>query len=482
MTDRKRTFLSLFFFITALLLFGCTGKAPLSAATDAERLIGQVQPAEPVDIAIKPTCEPATPAIEYITMPFSDTFSAAEGRLTVTVDAEVRTPTAGTLPVAEVSAWFFDQTFSSRIFEHFFSDRQPTVDTDAPIVRSKDDLRAQITLYESYIKQGISEEQTLLTDEELREEIDRIKAQIPDAPDTAIHPETVYSDGTMLPAEIWNNDTPEETRELRVVDADLRLLIRTPIQPNESSTSYLSCSSRASSNPIFDNSFVLWTELPPDSGDARVPYPYADAVALCEDFLTAAGVTDAALHTAYLAETQGCYGYVFCYTRTVFGHPAALTSRNVRHSDNRWDYETLRFVVDSDGLQTVHWQSPTTLGNLVEANPAILSFSDAYAIFPPAITAAYAEKTERYGEDHLIALDVRRIDLAHVRIRDMGADGKAGYYVPAWVFYGTERDDGHYTMNGYTLVSDETVPKIRSEILLAINALDGSIIDFTKGY
>jgi len=206
------------------------------------------------------------------------------------------------------------------------------------------------------------------------------------------------------------------------------------------------------------------------------------AAALCEDFLTAAGVTDAALHTAYLAETQGCYGYVFCYTRTVFGHPAALTSRNVRHSDNRWDYETLRFVVDSDGLQTVHWQSPTTLGNLVEANPAILSFSDAYAIFPPAITAAYAEKTERYGEDHLIALDVRRIDLAHVRIRDMGADGKAGYYVPAWVFYGTERDDGHYTMNGYTLVSDETVPKIRSEILLAINALDGSIIDFTKGY
>lgn len=468
-----------------LLLSGCAAEETLRAETDAQRLLDAVVTAEPVDITVIPTPMPAAPEIAYTEWRHTDALATADGLLTVDVDAAVRMPAAGTLPVMEVSAWFFSEEWTKQMFNYFFAGEQPTVDTNEPIVKSKDDLRALIAQYESYIAQGIAEEQTLLTDEELRDEIRRIEEQIPDAPDAAIIPETVYADGTMQPGEYWNNDEVQLTHELRVEDADEYLLIRTPDKPNECSVSYLSYSNRTADRPIFSNSFVPWTVLEAGAGDARVPYPYADAVALAEDVLKTAGVSDVRLHTAYLAEAQGQFAYVFRYVRTVGGHPAALNFQNVRHSDNRWDYELIEFVVGEGGLHSVTWESPTTLGSLVDASPDVLSFEEAYAIFSPMILAQYEEKTHWAGRESRIEIDISRIELAHVRIRDMGVDGKEGYYVPAWVFYGTEKDDGRYNMDGYVVeaaVLDAMVPKIRTENIMAINALDGSVIDFDKGY
>lgn len=95
--------------------------------------------------------------------------------------------------------------------------------------------------------------------------------------------------------------------------------------------------------------------------------------------------------------------------------------------------------------------------------------------------------TDGVMEDIEIAIEIDEIQLSFMRIREQNATGRTGLYIPTWVFYGHVTDKRTYAVSsgmGGTYVSydggsDYPLPKYA---VLAINAVDGSMIDISLGY
>ena len=89
----------------------------------------------------------------------------------------------------------------------------------------------------------------------------------------------------------------------------------------------------------------------------------------------------------------------------------------------------------------------------------------------------------RYSSDYTIQVDIDDIELCLLRVREQNGDDTAGLLVPAWVFYGHNIAAGPTGDMSYDFLGG--VSKSWPEapiILLAINAIDGSVIDMAKGY
>ena len=71
------------------------------------------------------------------------------------------------------------------------------------------------------------------------------------------------------------------------------------------------------------------------------------------------------------------------------------------------------------------------------------------------------------------SIQVTKIQLGLVRVAQQGDVG-AGYLVPAWIFYGVIDVDDRIYKDGYGYDGYESI--------LTINAIDGSVIDLSKGY
>lgn len=106
----------------------------------------------------------------------------------------------------------------------------------------------------------------------------------------------------------------------------------------------------------------------------------------------------------------------------------------------------------------------------------ILPFDDASRIFEEMAPLIYQGKNaafeEEAGKSSQEVISVDKVELNLMRTRDGG--GLTGLYVPAWVFYGTEE----YGTN----LSGEHFTSQSPWIFLAINAVDGSVIDVKAGY
>ena len=166
--------------------------------------------------------------------------------------------------------------------------------------------------------------------------------------------------------------------------------------------------------------------------------------------------------------------YLFCYSRVIDGIPvAATTSEAMYVEDNNpcWLYERIYVTVDSGGISNIEWDFPVTCGEVVNEDVNILPFEEAKRKFEEMAPLIYqGQYAEGEGKTQLT---VDRVELNLMRTRDGG--GLTGLYVPTWVFYGTQ-DFGREGFTGEQILS-------RSPwIILAVNAVDGSIIDVKAGY
>ena len=211
--------------------------------------------------------------------------------------------------------------------------------------------------------------------------------------------------------------------------------------------------------------------------------PPATAVQLCVDFLKDLGVTDVLPRPeidAYTLDSgENCY-YLIDFVRTVNGTQVAYLPmfQGLEHGDVAlpWDYEHLRFLVDRDGIVYIIWESPTEVTKIESSDAAVLTYEQAIETFETMGRIVYEAKTEFYDIPYYIDVEVSRIELDLVRIREQDAPGRYGLYVPAWVFYGKKA--------GYLKqpVPDGMIDNRMETALLIINAIDGSIIDPEKGY
>lgn len=463
----KKTISILVILITVLVLAACGKTEEVTIIpTDMERIVELSLDSQSDDSLAEEA--PQAPAVEYTQEHYTFLTTAADGLLTVDVDADVRYPETLQLPVARVSAVGFTQEQASAYFDYFFAGEQPiVVENNGAAKVTKQSLRDLIALYEQQIDDGTILQQQQLTEEEAREEIKRLEAQIPDAPDTV--PPDVISDGTMLPGVWMNNDEPEELLELNVKTDDKWLDIYTPVNADEHAEGHLFYD-RRDTDGFYE---ATMTTLEPNTTIEGMSTTWDEAEALCEDFLSVCGVNDMAVGEAFQLDENGRSAYRFNFVRTVAGVTLAVNHETTTYKGAKtpWGYEILTITVDDGGICDIGWSSPAETTEIVNPAANAIAFSQAAEIFETMVAENYTQKTERYdGMKWNVTVSVDEIVLSLLRIRDVSTDERTGLYVPAWVFYGKTTTNGYPDKNW------------GPQIVFAINALDGTVIDMEQGY
>ena len=211
----------------------------------------------------------------------------------------------------------------------------------------------------------------------------------------------------------------------------------------------------------------------------------ADAKQLAEEFFAAVNI-EAVLQQVYLvsladssASTPEKGAYEDDYSAMQLIYSPAINSVPVGTSmDNTisdysisWPIERISFVVSDLGIIEIRWQSPTQIVETLSENTSLISFEQASSIFEEMCPLVYAGKAASIpNANYHITVD--KAELCLFRVRDSG-NNRTGLLVPTWIFYGDE---------GFSVNNSEPSSSYPPYILLAINAVDQTIIDVTQGY
>mgnify|MGYP002508443693 CR=1 FL=1 len=230
---------------------------------------------------------------------------------------------------------------------------------------------------------------------------------------------------------------------------------------------------------------------------------YDDARKTAESFLEAAGINPSLLQVSlmkgilpsdsgnkYLEQSsislESEYSaYHFVYNRVLEQAEIACTKQTSYQTDSKnenpaslaWNSETIDIIISDNGIEEIKWLHPLTKIKQLSDNSKLLSFENASAIFEktaPVIYQNYLTQAKSSDLKQVYKLQVNSIKLSLLKIRD-NEDEKSVFLVPAWIFYGTweQKHDNSDKWKTY----DES-----PYILLAINALDGSVIGPMDGY
>lgn len=137
----------------------------------------------------------------------------------------------------------------------------------------------------------------------------------------------------------------------------------------------------------------------------------------------------------------------------------------------QWYYEKLRIGVCKDGIYSVEWISPHEITETITDNTAMLPFEDVEKI----IEQMFRVKHEPHpNSTSIYEYEIDRIALSLRRVMEQD-NVENGLLIPVWDVYGF-----HWYSE-----PDIDLPKVRftsKQSLLTINAIDGTIIDLSKGY
>lgn len=129
-----------------------------------------------------------------------------------------------------------------------------------------------------------------------------------------------------------------------------------------------------------------------------------------------------------------------------------------------WPGECITIYINDDGIVEFTYTSPIAITETVVENAAIKSFEDVRETFEKMMVVTNA------GKYTTKVFDINRVRLSYSRISE--ADSyDTGLIVPVWDFYGY-----------YESAVDGMIMNKGNTTALAINAIDGSIIDPDLGY
>lgn len=455
----------------ALLPAGCqpTPEQPIVMQKDMEQMLEKAQDTQ------SPAAEQTLAERYGIPERLTEEWSGADGKLSIRIDAPITVPEHA-MPIVRVRAEGFSQETATALFHHFMDGKTAMTYNPGPHVMTKADIEATILLYKQQIADGTIEAQQMMTPEEAEEEIRRLEEEYRTAP-AAADDEPTVSDGAMLLHEesysSGHTVIKERIYELSVTAGEEYLSVRRPAQDNGSLTGSLQYSADDDLGRFYNGAPRVAPENAPQS--ERPSLSLEEAGALCGEVFRAMGVSDVQLAQAYVTGSPGDYAYILYYVRTVAGVPAALCTESFAGSESGvslpWNYEQIRFLVTDGGIAEMSWDSPTVTGEVVTENARLLSWPEIHEIVETILFTIYEPKTEFEDAGRRIGVTIDDIHLSLLRVRENNAQGRSGLYVPAWVFYGEEYMDDFPSVIG-----------VDKHIVLAINAVDGSVIDLAKGY
>lgn len=441
--------------------------------------------------------KPLQEAQEEAPKDYSFKYTSSDGKVTITAEADVVLPDTDRIPMYQVSCKGFPQELITAIYDYLFQGESTWYAQDnqyytkAMADEDMEDISRQLERLEADTELDPDRKENQM--KVLQEDLTYIQDSYESYPDEI---PKVPADGTY---KIQSFGFLSETKECPYLDA------RT--DSGKSLSVYSFGDYYAGSNLNYSSETGYKYSTDPTQADINSPLPYGsnvpfscaysyeDAKALADGIFQAAGVDVRLVHTELvrgawnqagryenwsLAQDDAYNAYRFCYSRVIDGIPVATTTSNslyLEDTNPTWLYERIYVTVDSGGISNVHWSFPVTQEDVVNENVQILSFAEASRIFEEMAPLIYQGKNagleEESGQSKQNAVLVNKVELNLMRTRDGGE--LTGLYVPAWVFYGTEE-------YGTNLLSEEHFTSQSPWIILAVNAVDGSIIDVKAGY
>lgn len=456
---------------------------------------------------------------------YSYEYTNDDKTLTVKADADVWLPEKDTIPMYEVSSTGFSQELVTKAYNYFFDgvETYRMEGTDATkevfedrILKCKEE-KAKIEGDDS-----LSEEDREFKLQSIEDELQRLQEAYADAPE---EPTTkkVPADSILRRDENTQTENPED--EIYGVncqsDDAFFSVANFPVDSSGWSSLYYLRNTECTYYVDGDTNNKLDKERLAEI-EKNIGISYQAALDEADDFFSELGV-DAEMMASFALKgymnpqseedvensvwrpEEKESAYCFFYTKRVDGIPFAATFSNYipdNETSVTWCYERITITVDKDGIVEVQWEFPSNVGENVSENVGIISFQDAKDVFEKMIPIIYEGEFEQYGSKKIemdynyiiegiedngaplkIDVNVDQVKLSLMRVRDSGGE-RTGVMAPAWVFYGTETrkyhayDDGNSTGEGNDYTSTEPEPWI----VLAVNAVDGSVIDVTEGY
>lgn len=478
--------------VLAVCLTGCakTPEAPVVVQKNQERLM---EKAVSEDEERKSLQE----AQEESPSDYSFYYQSGDGKVTISAEADVVLPETEQIPMYYVSCQGFPQEQVTALYDFFFQGEntwndpsnwyytKAMADEDMEEARRElERLRADTEMDSERRAGAIDHWQSLL--EGLQEMYDTIPDTITKAAVDSTYQIETY-DSINGPGEYQRLDARSDSgKGMWVYSYSQRYASSNLTYQGPSGDKYCDdpCSNWMRNDPV-----PYGAEVPFSCG-----YSYEEAKALADSVFQAAGVEVRLIQTELLRgewNTGSRYGdisyeqddvynaYRFCYSRVVDGIPVAATTSNVMYlEDNNpaWMYERMYVVVDSGGISNLYWGFPVTCGEKLSDDVEVLPFEKAARVFEEMAPLIYQGKIAELEEESRVSrytsLNVDRVELNLMRTRDGG--GVTGLYVPTWVFYGREEQ-------GVTDAPESHVEQT-PWIILAVNAVDGSIIDVKAGY
>ena len=137
-----------------------------------------------------------------------------------------------------------------------------------------------------------------------------------------------------------------------------------------------------------------------------------------------------------------------------------------------WEYESMTFLVNNDGIVSMEWINPYDVSEVITDNTTMMDFNKIMDIFNKMIVVTNAY----LSDDMSKTINIDRIELGLMRITDP-ATRSAGLVIPVWDFFGNVTTAFKNGEKSYSELDDDPLNSV-----LAINAIDGTLVDRNIGY
>ena len=440
----------------------------------------------------------------------------ADGRLKINVDADIRIPEADTIPIRKVSMGVFSQEAVTVIFNYLFEGEQAFDISQTRMTKA--DYEKRILGY----RQTLADKSYLENDQTEQEILDLIaiaEEEYEKAPESLSEPSV--SNGTMVKGQnIKSPSLSSASLLVQTEDGNKSLTIFTPSSAskedlkNNSSENMNMLRYRVLNSPAYTTKGMQRTDgtsLPEETAN-KLTISFDEAQALCDGLFSAAGMQeDFCVGAAFLIDDKGTglvdgkwengqyiegskeaaenYAYQFYYTREADSIPLAVYTTNGGAGNPEfsipWGYEYICFTVDNSGIVSIIWTNPIIIGEVVQEDAIMKPFDEIITIFENMVKVTYQSMIDTlYAGEGSIEINVDDVELCLLRVREQNGDETAGLLIPAWVFYGHSIGTDQTGYKSYDLTSYGGASRWPEApiTLLAINAVDGTIIDLSKGY
>ena len=492
----KRTFVVIISAVLLILfsgcLFGCqaTPENPILVEKDSERLIEQ---------AGKKDNGVSLSDMLALENNYQFNYMSQNGKLQIHADAFVVLPGAEAMPIFRIVATGFSQEFAKKAFCFLFPDpnNRPNNVTSGKVA-TKADLEKRLIELKKQLADG-----TYNSDEYSEADWQRLievtEEMLKDAPETGENiPETV-ADGTMKLVdngkysyyELACMDSATLDRQFSVVSYDV-LPSSMDYDDALGTTSKMRFIKDAEWQYEGQDELTITQGSLSDHTTEKLLVGLEDAKMLCERFFSAVEMEDfyEISEITLIKKTDDQYAVKLYYRQVVDGVPTFACTRDYYGTQDLyarpWGYEFVSFIVSENGIDAIKWIEPVQVVETVTPDAQLLTLEQVTPIFEKMLITRLEPRLEIYTDPIELDCDVSSVALELVRIKEHNVIGKEGLLVPAWVFYGHLTQRTMYTSG--TVYTYDMIGNVGSSVLgppaviMAINAIDGSVIDLEMGY